>query len=181
MSVSLVLFVIAIIRVKIPESKEEDRMKKQTLSGTVFIAALIVFSMAFAPAVLAGDTTHTITIVNNSNTPLSPDRSRQMVIYSIDSTCLPPGVYCCQANLNPPNKIAAHSSAVLSMTGPTGCKVSQWQSYWYPDIEREKGDIHCTVNPANICNSINKDYTCTISQANVDAALTGRDVMALAR
>ncbi len=156
-------------------------MKKQTLSGIVFIAAVIVFSMTSASAVLAGDTTHTITIVNNSNTALRPDRSRHMVIYSIDSTCLPPGDYCCQANLNPPNTIAARSSAVLNITGPTGCKVSQWQSYWYPDVNGEKGAIHCTVNPVDICNSINKDYTCIITQANVDTASTGHDVMALAR
>lgn len=160
---------------------KEDVVKKPMLCCVVFIAVLTAFSVAFAPAVFAGDATHTITIVNNSNMPLKPDGARHVVTYSIYAGCFPPGDYCGQVSLNPPFTIAAHSSAVLKMTGPTGCRISQWQSYWDPDVRGRRGAIHCTVNPVNICNGVNKNYTCTITQANVDAASTGRDVVALAR
>lgn len=145
---------------------------------TVFIAVLVFFSFSFSAASFANDTTHTITIVNNSCTPLKPDPAPHMVTYSTCSSCLPPGDYCGQVNLNPPYTIAAHSSAVMYMTGPAGCRISEWHSSW--DVPGKAGAIQCTVNPDNICNSIYKNYICTITQANVDAASAGRHVQALA-
>lgn len=154
-------------------------MKKPTLFGIVFIAALTMFSMVFAQTVFAGKhttntvatTTHTITIVNNSDTPITPNNnSNNLAVYdNYNSACLPPGATCGQVDLNPPSQIAAHSSAVLQMVAPTGCEVSAWESYWTLDLNGKNGTIHCSMSPINICNSVAQNYSCTISQSNVDA------------
>ena len=150
-------------------------MKKQTLIGIFFIAALAAFSMVFTPAVFAEDITHTITITNNSNTELIPTNNPHIVGYAMSTACanVPPDT-CGQKNMTPPSKIAPNGgTAVLNMTGPKGCKVSMWQTYYQPG-KGKQGSIRCTMSGLSSCNSVSKNYTCTISQANVDA-VKGKD------
>lgn len=152
-----------------PEIRKENDMKKLTLLGIIFIAALIIFSGA--PAVFAGNSTHTITIVNNSDTPLKPARDPHKAHYdSYNSACntVPPDS-CGEVDLPVPDQIAAHSSGTINMTGPTGCNISSWQAYWTLNLKGKNGVVKCWKSPVNVCNSVNKNYTCTISQSNVNA------------
>lgn len=42
----------------------------------------------------------------------------------------------------------------------------------FPSGKGKMGTIRCTISPVNACNSVSKNYTCTITQANV-TAVTG--------
>ena len=153
-------------------------MKKQILSGVIFIAALIVFSV-FTSTVFAGNSTHTITIVNQSNTSLKPTNNPHAVVYnSANSACtaVPPDS-CGTVNMTPPASVAANSQAVVNMTGPTGCNISAWQTFYTPSGKGKMGTIRCTISPVNVCNSVTKNYTCTITQANVTAVTGNSDVV----
>ena len=153
-------------------------MKKQTLFSIIFSAALMVFSMVLTPAVFAGNSEHTITIYNNSNTALNPANNTHRVIYnSTNAACgtVPPDS-CGTINMTPPASIAAGDSAVVKITGPTGCNLSMWQTYYVPG-KGKVGQIQCSKSPVNVCNSVTKNYTCTISQQNVDAAKAGTNAV----
>ena len=154
-------------------------MKKQTLFSIIFIAALVVFSMVLAPTVFAGNSEHTITIVNNSNTSLIPANNTHRVIFNnTNSACgtVPPDS-CGTINLTAPTKIVKGTSAVVKITGPTGCNLSMWQTYYKPGNAGSLGQIQCSKSPVNVCNSVIKNYTCTISQQNVDTAKTGTNAV----
>ena len=153
-------------------------MKKQTLFSIIFIAALVVFSMVLAPTVFAGNSEHTITIVNSSDTALIPANNTHRVIFnSTNAACgtVPPDS-CGTMNMTPPASIAAGASAVVKITGPTGCNLSMWQTYYVPG-KGKVGQIQCSKSPVNVCNSVIKNYTCTISQQNVNAAKAGTNAV----
>jgi hypothetical protein len=153
-------------------------MKKQTLFSIIFIATLMVFSMVLTTAVFAGSSTHTITIVNNSNTALIPTQNSHRVIYtSTNPACgtVPPDT-CATVDMTPPSTIAAGGSAVVNMTGPTGCNIAMWQTYYAPG-KGKYGEIQCAKSPVNVCNSVTKNYTCTISQQNVDDAKANKNAV----
>ncbi|MFZ2172036.1 MAG: hypothetical protein WAW61_20645 [Methylococcaceae bacterium] len=149
-------------------------MKKQILFGIIFVAALMVFSMVFTPAVFAGNKEHTITIVNNSDTDLKPANNTHRVGYTSTTACskLPPDS-CSTLDMVPPSTIAKNSTATIKMIGPEGCNVSMWQTYYKPGNAGSLGQIQCSRSPVNACNSVNQNYTCTVSQANVNSAKNG--------
>ena len=154
-------------------------MKKQTLFSIIFIAALMVFSIVVTPAVFAGSSTHTITIINNSNATLQPANNTHRVIYnSTNAACgtVPPDS-CGTIDMTPPASIAPGATVTVNMTGPTGCNVSMWQTYYKPGNGGQIGQIQCSRSPVNVCNSVTKNYTCTISQANVNAAKAGTNAV----
>ncbi|MFZ2172035.1 MAG: hypothetical protein WAW61_20640 [Methylococcaceae bacterium] len=153
-------------------------MKKHTLFSIIFIAVLMVFTMVFAQA---GFAEITITIDNKSNTALKPVKNQHRVGYvstTSPATCLPnvPADACGMADLTPPSEIAKNSTAVIKMSGPKGCDLSMWQTYYKPDVKGNPGQIQCSKSPINKCNNSSLNYTCTISQANVDSAKGGGDV-----
>jgi len=155
-------------------------MKKQTLFSIIFIAAVMVFSVVFTQAVFAGNVTHTITIVNQSTTPLNPvTGTPHVVIYNSTNTAcaaVPPDT-CGTVNMTPPATVAANSSAVVNMTGPSGCNISAWQTFYSPSGKGKQGTIRCAMSPVNACNSVTKNYTCTITQANVTAVTGNSNVV----
>lgn len=161
-----------------PENKKENEMKKQTLFSIFFIATLLVFSMSHTPAVFAGTTSHTITIINNSDTELAPTNNPHAVVFNSSNTActaVPPDT-CGTVNLTPPSKVAANSQAVINFSGPSGCNISAWQSYYKPG-KGNVGTIQCGMSPVNVCNSVaTRNFTCTISQANVNTAKGGSNV-----
>lgn len=155
-------------------------MKKQIFFSIVFIATLMVFSMVFTPAVFAGSSTHTITIVNQSSTALVPTNNPHMVIYdSTNSACVPavPPDTCTTVNFTPPASVLAGKSATINITGPTSCNVSMWQTYYSPSGRGKQGTIRCTISPIGVCNTVSKNYTCTITQANVDAVTGNSNIV----
>lgn len=149
-------------------------MKKQIFFGIIFVAALMVFSVVFAPAVFAANQSHTITIVNNSDTDLKPINNTHRVGYTSTSTCanMPPDT-CGTVDMVPPATIAKNSTAKLTMTGPAGCNVAMWQTYWKAGNAGSLGQIQCSKSPVNACNTVNQNYTCTISQANANSSKNG--------
>jgi len=78
--------------------------------------------------------------------------------------------------MTPPTTIAAGGSAVVNMTGPTGCNIAMWQTYYAPG-KGKYGEIQCAKSPVNVCNSVTKNYTCTISQQNVDDAKANKNAV----
>jgi len=67
-----------------------------------------------------------------------------------------------------PNSIPANSSGVVTMKGPAGCNISAWRTFYTPSLKGKQGTIRCQKSPVNVCNSITKNYTCTVTQTNVD-------------
>ena len=153
-------------------------MKKQTLFSIILIAALMVFSMVLTPTVFAGSSTHTITIVNSSDTDLIPVNNTHRVIFNnTNSACgtVPPEI-CGTLDMTPPASIAKGTSVDVKIIGPTGCNLSMWQTYYVPG-KGKVGQIQCSKSPVNVCNSVIKNYTCTISQQNVNAAKAGTNAV----
>ena len=146
-------------------------MKKRTTEVMVIITAVMFFSVVLAPVVFAGNLSHTITIVNNSNLPLkSSGSSFQKANYGTLLTC---GIDACPAENNltvndaiiPPG-----GTGTVTMTGPAGCKVMGFISYWTLNVSgKGSGRIQCAKTWSNVCNSVLRNITCTISQRNVDA------------
>lgn len=137
----------------------------------VIITAIMFFSGILTPVVFAGNISHTITIVNNSNLPLkSAGSSFQKANYGTLLTC---GIDACPAE----NSLTVNSSTIppggtgtVTMTGPAGCKVMGFMSYWTINVSgKSSGQIQCAKTWSDVCNSVLRNLTCTISQRNVDA------------
>ena len=144
-------------------------MKKHISEAMVIITAVIFFSVVLAPVVFAANLSHTITVVNNSNLPLK-SAGIQKANYGSLFTC---GADACPGE----NSLTVNSSTIspggtgtVIMTGPAGCKVNGIMSYWTLNVSgRGSGQVQCAKTWSNVCNSVLRNITCTISQRNVDA------------
>jgi hypothetical protein len=144
-------------------------MKKHVTEGMAVITAVMFCLVVLAPAVFAGDLSHTITIVNNSNTPIkSAGKSFQKANYGALATCGIEANCPSEKSLTVNNAtIPANGTGTVTMTGPEGCRVMGFMSYWTPDV-KNSGQIQCGKSWTAQCNSATSNLTCTIDQTNVD-------------
>ena len=144
-------------------------MKKQIARGLVVAVAVLV-SLIISQQVFA-DQTHTVTIYNNSTTPLTPVNTQQSAALRVATSCVTTSA-CGDKNLViVPNNIAANSSVSLTFTGPDTCQVNGLVSYW--KAGGGSGKLMCVKTNANTCNNVAKNWSCTITQSHVNTVTTG--------